>query len=111
MGGGLLCVWLARQFLAARFPGLRAAWSVDRLVAFIPGALVGGLVGWLIIRQVNVALSWFFGIFNRAFDRLTAQRVVRFKDQPERSTSFIIQCGELMDTINSVKPAQPLITQ
>ena len=72
VGGGLLSVWLARQFLAARFPGLRAAWSVDRLVAFIPGALLGGLAGWLIIRPVNVALGWFFGIFNRTFDRLTA---------------------------------------
>ena len=72
VGGGLLCVWLAQQFLAARFPGLRAAWSVDRLVAFIPGALLGGLAGRLIIRPVNVALGWFFGIFNRTFDRLTA---------------------------------------
>ncbi len=72
VGGGLLCVWLARQFLAARFPGLRATWSVEALAAFISGALVGGLTGWLIIRPVNVALGWFFGIFNRAFDRLTA---------------------------------------
>jgi multidrug efflux pump len=72
VGGGLLSVWLARQFLAARFPGLLVAWSVYQLVAFIPGALLGGLAGWLIIRPVNVVLGWFFGIFNWTFDRLTA---------------------------------------
>ncbi len=70
--GGLLSVWLAQMFLAGRFPGLRATWSVDLLVAFLPGALLGGLAGWFVIRPVNVALGWFFRIFNRAFDRLTA---------------------------------------
>ena len=36
--GGLLSVWLARRFLAGLFPGLWAAWSVDLLAAFLPGA-------------------------------------------------------------------------
>ena len=62
--GGLLSVWLAQRFLADRFPGLRANWSVDLVVAFLPGALLGGLMGWFVIRPVNAALGWFFGIFN-----------------------------------------------
>ena len=37
--GGLLCVWLAQMFLAGRFPGLRATWSVDLLSRSFPGAL------------------------------------------------------------------------
>ena len=70
--GGLLSVWLAQRFVAGRFPGLRATWSVELLVAFLPGVLLGGLAGWFVIRPVNVALGWFFQIFNQAFDRLTA---------------------------------------
>ena len=63
--------WRSNSWLLAfRACGLRGRLIV--LVAFIPGALVGGLAGWLIIRPVNVALGWFFGIFNRTFDRLTA---------------------------------------
>ncbi|HEX3655376.1 MAG TPA: efflux RND transporter permease subunit [Pirellulales bacterium] len=69
--GGLLSVWLARMFLADRFPGVRDIWAVELLVAFLPGLLVGGLVGWLVIRPVNVALGWVFRGFNRGFDWLT----------------------------------------
>ncbi|MDR3635054.1 MAG: efflux RND transporter permease subunit [Isosphaeraceae bacterium] len=36
-----------------------------------PGALVGGLVGWLFIRPVNAVLGGLFRGFNRLFDRLT----------------------------------------
>jgi multidrug efflux pump len=32
---------------------------------------VGGLVGWLIIRPVNIVLGWLFRGFNRWFDRMT----------------------------------------
>ena len=49
--GRTLTVWLAQQFLADRFPGLAATWSVDVLIAFLPGVLIGGLVGWFIIRS------------------------------------------------------------
>ncbi|HEX3655377.1 MAG TPA: efflux RND transporter permease subunit [Pirellulales bacterium] len=70
--GGVLSIWLAQTFLSDRFPGLNATWSAEFLVALLPGALVGGLVGWFVIRPVNIALGWFFQIFNRAFDRLTA---------------------------------------
>jgi multidrug efflux pump len=38
---------------------------------FAPGALVGGLVGWIIIRPVNAVLGWLFRSFNSLFDRLT----------------------------------------
>ena len=41
-------------------------------VFFIPGALVGGVVGWIVIRSVNWALARFFGGFNWVFDRVTA---------------------------------------
>ena len=70
--GGVLSMWLAREFLAERFPGLRVNWSVDLVVAFLPGALVGGVVGRFIIRPVNAALAVFFRIFNLGFDWLTA---------------------------------------
>ena len=39
---------------------------------FLPGALVGGLAGWVVIRPVNVALGWCFRQFNRGFDWMTA---------------------------------------
>ncbi len=39
---------------------------------FIPGAVIGGAIGWLIIRPVNAVLGWLFRGFNRLFDRMTA---------------------------------------
>ncbi len=45
----------------------RAAW----FVAFLPGALAGGLAGWLFIGPVNAVLGWLFRGFNRLFDRMT----------------------------------------
>jgi hypothetical protein len=33
--------------------------------------LAGSLIGWILIRPVNIVLGWFFRWFNRAFDRLT----------------------------------------
>jgi multidrug efflux pump len=69
--GGLLGVWLAQKFLAGRFTGLRATWSVDLLIAFLPGALLGGLAGWFVIRPVNAVLGWFFRGFESGFDRIT----------------------------------------
>jgi multidrug efflux pump len=39
-------------------------------VAFIPGALIGGLAGWFLIRPVNAVLGWLFRGFNRLFDKL-----------------------------------------
>jgi multidrug efflux pump len=46
-------------------------WAVNAAY-FIPGALLGGLIGWFIIGPVNAVLGWFFRGFNRYFDRMTA---------------------------------------
>ena len=40
-------------------------------IAFLPGALLGGIVGWFSIRPVNWVLGWFFRGFNWLFDRAT----------------------------------------
>jgi multidrug efflux pump len=44
-------------------------WSI-RGAYFVPGLLVGGLIGWLIIKPVNAALGWFFRGFNHSFDQV-----------------------------------------
>jgi multidrug efflux pump len=38
---------------------------------FIPGALIGGLLGWLFINPVNRLLGWLFRGFNLLFDKVT----------------------------------------
>ncbi len=81
--GGVLTAWLGPTLVSGRF-GLPAAPSADEAAEmsswlywavtaayFLPGALVGGLVGWLVIRPVNAVLGWFFRGFNRVFDRVT----------------------------------------
>jgi multidrug efflux pump len=78
VAGGLLAAWLAQHYLAdpsgATAEGEETSgwvsWGVWAAY-FAPGALVGGLVGWFIIGPVNAALAWFFGGFNRVFDRVT----------------------------------------
>ena len=40
-------------------------------IAFIPGMLVGGLIGWFIIGTVNAVLGRFFRAFNDFFDWMT----------------------------------------
>jgi multidrug efflux pump len=78
--GGLFTVWLAQKFLPGHL-GLSAddstipkwqSWTI-RAVAFLPGAVVGGAIGWFIIRPVNVLLAWVFQGFNRLFDWVTGQ--------------------------------------
>jgi multidrug efflux pump subunit AcrB len=79
--GGLITVWLGPELLAnfdlTILPGADAAeaprwltWAVAA-VDFLPGALIGGIAGWFLIRPVNAALAWFFQGFNRFFDRTT----------------------------------------
>jgi len=82
--GGLLTLWLEREFLAGHL-GLPAAvpwggfadvpawlsWSL-LVVFFIPGGLVGGIIGGLIIERVNRALGWSFRKFNYYFDRMSS---------------------------------------
>jgi multidrug efflux pump len=53
--------------------GIKASlltWGAN-LALFLPGAVAGGALGWLIIRPVNWALGKFFWAFNRAFDWAT----------------------------------------
>jgi multidrug efflux pump len=53
--------------------GLKATlltWGVNVLL-FIPGAVAGGALGWLLIRPVNGALGLFFRGFNWLFERAT----------------------------------------
>ena len=45
-------------------------WGIS-LVLFLPGAVAGGTLGWLVIRPVNWALGRFFRGFNWAFERTT----------------------------------------
>jgi multidrug efflux pump len=41
------------------------------VILFLPGALIGGLVGWFIARPVNWLLGFFFRGFNWVFDQAT----------------------------------------
>jgi multidrug efflux pump len=84
--GGLVTVWLMTPALAAWLglstteargeaapAGLRATlltWGISG-IGFLPGALLGGAVGWLLIRPVNWALGHFFHGFNGMFKRMT----------------------------------------
>jgi multidrug efflux pump subunit AcrB len=79
--GGISTYYLAPKFLAGRWDlamalrGTLPAWLSATAVAtayFIPGAVAGGIVGWLLIRPVNAVLGVLFGGFNRWFDRMTA---------------------------------------
>ena len=46
-------------------------WAIASAVNFLPGMLVGGLLGSFIIRPVNAVLGFLFGGFNRWFDWMT----------------------------------------
>jgi multidrug efflux pump len=86
--GGLLTVWFGKKLLAGHlgFPAAAdgedgsdvskwLSWSISAAsfaVCFAPGAIIGGIVGWFIIRPVNGLLAWVFRGFNRLFDRATA---------------------------------------
>jgi multidrug efflux pump subunit AcrB len=82
--GGLLTYWLGPKLLGGHF-GLPPATGAEKdpegpswlalilegTIYFPPGALLGGLFGWFLIRPVNAGLGVFFRGFNRVFDRLT----------------------------------------
>jgi multidrug efflux pump subunit AcrB len=51
------------------------SWLIGAVVTTLyslPGVLVGGVLGWLVIRPVNAVLALLFGGFNRWFDWMTA---------------------------------------
>jgi multidrug efflux pump len=84
--GGLVSAWLlaptwgpwlglsaGQEGTEAVPSGLKATlltWGVN-LVLFLPGAIAGGALGWLLIRPVNWALGLFFRGFNWFFERAT----------------------------------------
>src|SRR5205085_11199912 len=75
--GGLLTFWYGREFAEMHLhltpPGDASLmprwvrWAVSA-AAFLPGMLLGGAAGWLVIRPVNAALGWLFRGFNGVFD-------------------------------------------
>ncbi|HEV3261666.1 MAG TPA: efflux RND transporter permease subunit, partial [Gemmataceae bacterium] len=84
--GGLVSVWLLEPTLGP-WLGLPAAaeegeaapgglkttlltWGID-FILFLPGAVAGGALGWVVIRPVNRALARFFWGFNWIFDLAT----------------------------------------
>src|SRR5262249_51524092 len=77
--GSLITVWLLWPY-SARF-GIEGAeaGSLRRLgltwaayaALFLPGAVVGGIFGWVIIRPVNWILGQFFRAFNFLFELAT----------------------------------------
>jgi multidrug efflux pump len=84
--GGLASLWLLWPLAAPRFglgggeEGLQGEPGSLRVLAltyglsaalFVPGGVVGGAVGWFIIRPVNWLLGWFFRGFNGAFEVAT----------------------------------------
>src|SRR5439155_26768150 len=83
--GGVASVWLLWPHVGPRFglvegddavgePGsvrvMAMTYSLYALL-FVPGALLGGVVGWVIIRPVNYVLGQFFRVFNWCFDAAT----------------------------------------
>ncbi|HTU90379.1 MAG TPA: efflux RND transporter permease subunit [Gemmataceae bacterium] len=87
VAGGVAAAWLGPDLLQGRldlYPLLNGGtailpdeaprwltWTVTALY-FTPGAVAGGLFGWLVIRPVNAVLGWLFRGFNRLFDGITA---------------------------------------
>ena len=82
--GGLVAMYYGPEHLAGRFglpalPGTAGAPDVSDWMSrgtsaayFAAGAVVGGAIGWLVIRPVNAVLGWLFRGFNRLFDRMIA---------------------------------------
>ena len=82
VGGVISYIWAAR-FLEGRFglpalPDPDGAVQLSRSMYWLvtayyiaPGAVVGGVLGWFIIRPLNAALGWFFRGFNWVFDVVT----------------------------------------
>ena len=82
--GGFVSYILAPRFLEGRFglPALPDPDSAHQLARSVywtvtvfyitPGAIVGGVIGWFIIRPLDAVLGWLFRGFNYAFDGMTS---------------------------------------
>ncbi len=46
-------------------------WLAVTSIYFAPGAVVGGIAGWFLIKPINAILAWLFRGFNIAFDWMT----------------------------------------
>lgn len=78
--GGLISAWVAQNYFVQWFiaadlaefteDGYVLTWP-GYAVAFLPGLLIGGLLGWFLIGAINGVLSKIFKAFNRLFDRFT----------------------------------------
>jgi multidrug efflux pump len=84
--GGMLSVWLLKLLFGAQL-GLAGTGQGGEVASqtlldtiriyllqtmlFVPGAVAGGIVGWLIIKPVNWVLGKLFRAFNWVFDRTT----------------------------------------
>jgi multidrug efflux pump subunit AcrB len=81
---GMLALSYGPVYLAGRFglPAVaggagetaasgRMPWATTAAY-FVPGAVAGGAIGWLLIRPVNAVLGCLFRGFNHLFDRMTA---------------------------------------
>ncbi len=81
--GGVLTWWIGTNYLAGHY-GLPApkplqegetasyqSMARDILWYAPPGIVLGGLLGWILIRPINFVLGSFFRLFNRYFDRMT----------------------------------------
>jgi multidrug efflux pump len=75
--GGYVTIWLAPRLAAIGLPAPGSAgqgwprWLALMAAWFLPGAIIGGVVGWFIIGPVNGVLGSIFGAFNRVFDGVT----------------------------------------
>jgi multidrug efflux pump subunit AcrB len=82
--GGFVTLWLGRTFLEGRLVELgllsprydetdlpRWLWWTITICYYTPGMLVGGVLGVLVNRPVNVILGGLFRAFNRLFDLVT----------------------------------------
>jgi multidrug efflux pump len=81
--GGAVSAWFLAQPVSAWLNSIQGAgighsalttalldWTAN-LIAFLPGAVAGGVIGWFAIRPVNWVLGRFFRGFNYLFDRAT----------------------------------------
>jgi len=76
LGFAFLAPWLqpalSRMISGPETPLRAAALASVPTLAMLISFVVGGSAGWLVGKPLNMALSWFFGLFNRGFNVATA---------------------------------------